>query len=314
MSFASSSFAFAQIALKAKGNNINKQDQDTQYNKNEDSKPTTSSESISKFNNNSDFDMMYLLMWGFVIASCCWFFYTKAKNSMLEISGEHLQIDLSEEPKKSKKINKKNKAKEIARTIKSLDKKYPKSNTNIYEKPYTTTKKIEQDNIVDLDELFNKQKEKENSYKNEINNEENEALEAFLSGFSFDDFIYEDTTEIEKVEKKIDNELFEKIINNDSMRFTTEDLKCIKDLMSSEINDETLHNIDKYAVSNPITKPSRKEVLENLITTYAISQDIKFTTEDVDTLKKLINIELDTTFTKDLSVQGVDINKYEKQI
>ena len=85
------------------------------------------------------------------------------------------------------------------------------------------------------------------------------------------------------------------------MSFTKDDIDCINQLLSAEINDNTLDNITEYAVTPPlkVELPSKEKILEELITTYKISQDIMFTTEDVATLRNLMSVEIDNDFLTD---------------
>ena len=254
----------------------------------------------------------YIWLWALLIVLGSFFFFTKAKNKMQEIAGESLNIDVNDEKnstKKSKKIDK------IKKTINTLDSAYSKTSAMPGRSEYTvapttpvkTAKPAEELDIVDLDELFQEHKAKASSTKED---EENAALEEFLSGFSFDDEIVE-----EEPNAGYDEEFYEKTVNNSKLSFSKDDISCIKKLLESEINDDTMRNIEQYAVSCPIKKaPNKKEILEELVTNYTISQNVSFTQDDVNALYKLISVELDNDFITDLRTNPQKTQEMEKDI
>lgn len=268
-----------------------------------------------------DTEFLYLFLWALVIVFCAWFFYIKARDKMQEISGESLNLDVEDDEQKEKKQKKEKKVKKIAKTINKLDSTYSQRNPKTLNVPVVeniTAKKSEEEiddfNVVDLDELFKEQKGKSSE------EEENEALEDFLSGFSFNEFeediveeVVEEAIEENVEDESFDEEYYEKIISNKTLHFSADDVTCINKLLGLEVNDDTLRNLDKY-LTNPIQKPSKKAILENLVTTYAISQDIRFTSEDISTLNKLINVELDQDFITDLSTNPARLAEYERQM
>lgn len=269
-------------------------------------------EPVTKYDVSTE-DNTYLWLWALLIVLGALFFYTRAKNKMQEIAGEKLNINVDNEKDEPEK----KKLKKIKKTIKALDSAYAKTAVMPSKKEYTlpstpvkTVKPAEELNIVDLDELFQEHKAKTSSKTKE--EEENDALEEFLSGFSFDDY-----DEIEQAieEESFDEELYEKIINNTTLKFTKEDLTCISKLLGTEINDDTVRNIEQYAVSDPVKKVvSKQEILEKLVTDYAISQNIIFTHEDIGALHKLINVELDKDFISDLRTNPQKTIEMEKDI
>ena len=244
----------------------------------------------------------YLWLYALLIFLASSFFYVRAKNKMQELAGESIDIDVRDNSQKNKNI------KRLKSKINSLDATYSKTPTNPYRNEYTqttpttpikTVKPAEELNVVDLDELFQEHKSKQQAPADTKEQEENEALEDFLSGFSFDDTFGETIEEPE--DSGYDEEFYNEVIKNKNLKFSKEDLECIAQLLETEINDDTLRNIDKYAVSSPIKKVIPKEkIMEDLITTYAISQKIIFTENDIKILNKLINVELDSDFVTDL--------------
>jgi hypothetical protein len=219
-------------------------------------------EKYSKNNNyktekNSN-ETLTLLLSILLVFTCIIFFYIKAKNKLTEIAGERLEIDVDDVDIEKKPTNKG--LKKIKDTVKTLDSTYSKtavgSTYNAKRIPsIEKTKPTEIVNVVDLDKLY----EEQNKHNPEIDADENQALEDFLNGFSF----YEED-EINNIEEEIFNEeAYQSIINNETLKFNKIDLDCINELLNSEINAETLKNINQYLVSNPIIKKNSKtEILE----------------------------------------------------
>lgn len=260
--------------------------------------------------NKTFFGLMVLLI---ILGSA--YSIVRAKNKMQELAGESLEIDVSDESNNGKG----KKLKKIKKAINKLDSSYSKTATmptrTEYTQPTMPVKKAkpaEELDIVDLDELFQEHKAKASEKTKE--EEENDALEDFLSGFSFDDMEETLPEELEE-DSAYDEEAYEKILKNDDLKFSQDDLGCIMQLLGSEINDDTMRNIEKYATSDPIKKVVPKEkILEELVTTYAISQNITFTRDDVDALYKLISVELDNDFVTDLRTNPERLKEMQKDI
>ena len=268
------------------------------------SEPTDISTSNATQQENNE---AFLLILGILLVIlCAIYFYIKAKDKMVELSGESLSLDLNEEQKQEtkqiKKKNDKKKLNKIKNTIKTLDATYAKSasvqNRNEYTKSAASieeNKPIEEVDVVDLDKLFQEQVQSQK----EDSEDENAALEEFLSGFSFDEEYGNEEVEVEEEKELYNVELYEQIING-KFEFNSDDVNCINQLMQTEIADETIRNIKKYLVSNPIKPKSKDKVLEDLVATYAITQNINFTNEDIAALYKIINVEIDSDFITDL--------------
>ena len=265
-----------------------------------------------------------LVMAIFLILVTIIFFYIKAKNKLAEIAGEQIKINVDDEDKKVKKKEqeKSKKTTKIRVAIKNLDKKYPFPPSNTTKSEYTqpildektSTETKEEVTVVDLDELFQEKKRiqeissETTSANTDVNEEEeNKALEDFLSEFSFED---------DAEEKPLYNEeLYKKIVTDKSLKFTKDDAEMINKLMRVEINDETMRNIKEYAVSNPIKKePSKREILEDFVTSYTISQNITFTKDDIDALNKIISVEIDKDFLSDLKTNPQRVKEMELEI
>lgn len=242
------------------------------------------------------------LLWLFsiLIVLCSVYFYSKAKTKMAEITGENFDINGEENPKKRKqqradKIN----------TVNKIDKSYTKS----YIEPIKNDIKIQKEevqkdfNIVDLDELFKEQSTE--------NIDENLALEDFLSGFSF----MEEEQPLKEPEKSFDEEFYKKVITNPNIKFSTTEVNCIYKLISNEITDEIYQDIEKNKTlvkeKESLDKQSR---LEELVTNYTISQNIKFKKEDIEALDKILDAELDSSFVTDLRTDSERTKQMEKEI
>lgn len=261
-------------------------------------------------------DHALLWLWAVLIALVTIFIFVKARTKMQEIVGENFDINVNDDTvdnKKTKKINK------IKTAINTLDSTYSKESKiplrTEYSVPVTQEKNVKQTeelNVVDLDELFQEHKSKNTPI--ESDEDENAALEDFLSGFSFEDDIIEEQAEIEN-NSGYDEEYYNKLVNNVDLKFTKEESECITQLLNTEINDETFRNIDNYLVSAPISNaPSKEKIMEDLITSYTIKQNVSFDSDDVNTLYKLINIELDGDFITDLRTNPQKTIEMEKDI
>lgn len=244
-------------------------------------------------------------------------FGLRAKNKLQEITGERFDIDLTDDEEKPKD----NKRKQIKKAIKKLDSTYSKTAVMPSRQEYTvsepsvkTVKPAEELNVVDLDELFKEQQGKTKEEESGSQADENDALEDFLSGFSFDDDIKEDVSEEEA--SSYDEEYYETVINKQDLSFTKNDIECMNQLLNTEINDEVLRNKNEYAQASPAPKQVKtlEQVIEELVTTYKISQNISFNTEDINTLKKLISVEIDNDFITDLRTNPERTKQMQEEI
>ena len=262
--------------------------------------------------NNSDSDYLYYILWIILIIIGSSYFIVRASNKMQEVAGEKFNINDDEE-----KQTQKTKLKKINNTIKKLDSTYSKTATSFVKNnydvqqiptPIKTVKPSEELNIVDLDELFKEQQAK----SVDENDDENSALEDFLSGFSF---MEEEEIKEQELDSGFDEEFYEKVIANENIRFTNDDIICINKLLELEISDEILSNLDFYLQSEPVKeKISKDKMVENLIAEYAISQNIIFKQEDVKTLHELMSVELSEDFVTDLKVDPELKTKMEQEI
>lgn len=231
--------------------------------------------------------------------------YLLAQDNVTNVTGEKLKIDVDDDPEEAKKEAKKKRR--LSNTINRLNSTYsqpaPLQMKSYIEQENTTPEEQEEEmNVVDLDALF-KEKQSEPPKQSEQAEGLSNALDDFLSGFKFDD-----EELIEKLENAakngtgFDEEEYERLIKNKDIVFTKDDIACFNELLRSDISDNAIQNMDKYAVSNPIEPQKRNpdKVLEKLVTDYAISQNITFNSEDINILKKLISVEIDESFINDL--------------
>ena len=266
--------------------------------------------------NQVDHTDKYLILLGIILVIfVSIYFYIRAKNRLTAIVGEKLEIDVEEENNNKKKEEPSKKSlSSVKKTIRELDKNYPNTvsipNIPKYNEPapvMSSEKSTDDMNIVDLDALFNEQKTQEKS-------DENDALEDFLNDFSFDEVNDQEKIDDEPEELyKIDENEYNSVINNNTIKFTQKDMECIEQIMNSDISSETLNNINKYAATNPI-KEAPRQSLDELVASYTISQNITFTEEDIKALDKLMRVELDDDFVKDLRTDPKRLAAMEKEM
>lgn len=255
-----------------------------------------------------------------VIGSIAYFFM-QSKAKMTEMLGEQINIEFDEEDDNEKK-GKKKKKKNIKETINTLDKMYTNSYTNSLSKisqknsdqNNTENKKIEQetsekedDIIVDLDELFKEATEDENSEA------ENSDLDDFLRNFEFNDGASERQKEIELV-NLINTELYDKFINDNSLRFSKDDIKKIEKLLNSEVSEEAMQSLMSLPIAPIKPSPTKQERFEDIITTLSIDRQIKFSETDIASIKSLMNVELDRSFVTDLRTNPTRTEAVGKEI
>lgn len=273
--------------------------------------------------NSNSFEVMLLIMGVLFVIVTSVFIYLKGKDKMAEVIGE--QVDFSDdESKKGKK--KEPEKKKIRSTIRKLDKMYSKPTKMPVESlQFTSPDSVQQTSIqpeiepqpvddslvVDLDELF-QEKTKTAEPQEKETEEDNNALEDFLNGFSFMD----EPEDVQKDENKAFNEeLYNKFINDENLKFSKSDVEKIEKLLSIEISDDTMKNISQFAVTNPIeNRPTSRERLENFVTSYTVNQDITFSKDDVNALYKLMNVELDNDFITDLRTNPNRIQEMREEI
>ena len=294
---------------------------------NQDNTEALTTENVPPTTDSSASNMVLFLL-GFVLVVCIIvYLIIRAKNAMRALVGDQGDFDLSDdEPQKKKKKEKKERITTIRKAVKTLDKTYgippqmpvnpaPESVSII---PEPSVEQEEEPNIVDLDELFqeksrNNKEISENIEQTSVieedgtgdDNEENSALEDFLAAYSFDEDETSDTPTISEPETpSFDEDLYEKYITDENLKFSDDDVEKINKLLNSEIKDDTLKNISDYAKSEPkpVKRKTQQEILEDFVTTYSISQNIVFSDEDIKALNKLISVEIDNDFITNLKI------------
>ena len=251
------------------------------------------------------------------------FIYTINKDKMASIVGNNSDFDLDDENKNNKNSKRKN----IRKTINRLDKTYSNiqktSSVNIVtgavkiQNPVPQASQEEEKDknddtstmVVDLDALYEEKSKQEpqNSDNNDIDD-----LAAFLDEFTFEDTVENDAPD----EIPFDEELYESIINNQNIKFTKNDIEKINELAQVEISDEMIELMTEY-YKQEAAKPkpkTREEILENLLTTYSIQQNISFSKDDIDAMQKLMNVEIDSDFVTNLHTNPNRTKAMEKEL
>lgn len=266
--------------------------------------------------NNYSSDYLFLICGILVVILLVIFLYIKSKRKIAEMVGEQTDLDFSDDTPKEKKEDKRRK--NIKNTINNLDKMYSKPvrmPVKTFKEEETSEKKEDfsaDDNIVDLDELF-QQQTKGDSAQESDENEENDALEAFLSGFSFDETMVQEAAEKNLEEIQARKDLYDECINNQNVNFSSDDVEKINSLMNTEVSDDAVSNLKQNITTDPI-KPTKKQILEDFMTTLKIKQDVTFSREDVEALRQLISVELDQDFITDLRTNPERANSMRKEI
>ena len=265
-------------------------------------------------------DLIYFLGGLLLVITIVVFLYIKSKRKLSEMVGDQSDLDFSDDSKQNKKPTKSQLAssRKIRQTIAQLDRMYAKpanmsfskvdENSQTVSDPSNET--VEEDNIVDLDELFQQQKKEQEIINKDNTEEENEALDAFLSSFSFDEDSQKDNFD----EQKINEGLYNKYINDETLKFTHDDVNKINALMKNEISESAVNDMLKEKTVPQPTKLSKKEILEQLMTTLTVKQNIVFSRDDVVALNKLISVELDNDFITDLRTNPKRVQKMRREI
>ncbi len=266
-------------------------------------------EELNKQNQeNNKKDIWYIIAGVVLVFAIVILLIIKTKEKLIEVTGEQVNYNLDDKPnaKKSKDKNKnkpdKKKSGNLNTTIKNLDKKYSKPVKMPVNNVPTQETEDEQEfvtpeveNVVDLDELL---QEKQSSNP-EISDDENSALEDFLSGFSFEE--EEEIKEEDNRLKEFEEELFNNYMKSDKLEFTQDDVDKIHALMTSEISDDTMKKAPEFLPSSEKNKkPTPLQLLEKFVTVFAVQQNLTFTDKDIDAIYKLMNVELDKDFITDL--------------
>lgn len=261
------------------------------------------------------FEYMAIVICVSVILLLLFIIYLFSKDKMASVIGEQEDLDVN-----GKSGNKKqSKTKKLRSTINKLDKTYSyKTSADInYGTSYSFQSDEQQQdnppnnteeepmNIVDLDLLY-QEVQKENNNDNDGNDDLAALLDAFAT---------EEKPEVQAEEEEpFDENLYNSVINNKTLNFTDSDLKKINLLMQTELSEETLSKLKEYLQTPRKKHLTKQQILEEIISTYSIKQNIDFTPEDVDAIQKLMNVELGPDFAKDFTTNPVRTKIVEKEI
>lgn len=247
------------------------------------------------------------------------------KDQMASIVGDQNDFDFDDDDNSKKQ---KSKTKKIKNTINKLNETYkntqPTSKINIVtgttvnEEAKLNQEAEEQKEtdepavIVDLDSLYNEKSkaEQKNDTTQEESSEEHDDLADLLNQFSSEE------ENPQEEEAGFDEKLYNDTINSENLNFSENDAQRLNQLLQNEIGDETLNNIEEFALKEP-NEPkhlSEIEILENIIADYTIKQNLSFSKDDVDSIKKLINVELDEDFVKDLRTNPQRTEAMKKEL
>lgn len=246
------------------------------------------------------------------------------KEQMASIVGNQNDFDFDDNDNSKKQ---KSKTKKIKNAINKLNDKYknaqPISNINIVtgaslsneakQNMEPEEKEPEEPTvIVDLDSLYNEKNktEKKNDTTQEESSEEYDDLADLLNQFSSEE------ENPQEEEAGFDEKLYNDTINSENLNFSENDAQRLNQLLQNEIGDETINNIEEFALKEPKEAKhlSDIEILENIIADYTIKQNLSFSKDDVDSIKKLINVELDEDFVTDLRTNPQRTEAMKKEL
>lgn len=321
---------------------------DTSSNNNESQSISSNIPNDNYSEQDESYEKLYLLLGTLFVLITSVYFFIKARNKMSDIIGEQQSFDIDD---KADKNTPKNNAKtsSIKNTISNIDKRYKNpaimptrwEDTNVSSSNIIDSEEgINEQEVVDLDALFQQQKSVDNETVAEINEEENDALDDFLNDFMDSEKQAQDEqnhlAEIAESDKHND-EIFNQLLGNKNISFTKDDIEEINKLLNCEISDEAIENIGKYTASEEIITPDEendiitnsdklpqenerhefveieniskeddiiRERLERLLADYQIDQNIIFNSKDVEAIRKLMSVELDEDFVKNLKTNS----------
>lgn len=252
------------------------------------------------------------------------FIFLAGKDKMASVVGEQHQIDFNDD-----KDNKKSRKKEKSRKTNPLEETSLKNinpsamninNTSDTESPQINSPKEEEEEeitVVNLDELY-QEKTQSNNIVNEVETaapplDEADDLADFLNEFTFNEET--ETTENEE-EGLFDEGLYQEVISSTELKFTKADIERLNQLLRLEISPETQTTLAEH-IKAALAKPkplTKKQIFEDLVTTYSIKQNITFSNDDINTIKNLMDVELDKNFITDLRTKPGRAKEAEKEI
>ena len=305
----------ANYSLNSTGNTVEQNNSENTFNT-DASQVYVPTEYKSKSNGNSiqvATITLYLAILLFIIG----IIYKFGKEKMASVVGNQEDFNIYDEEGNEQKADKKqNKTKKLKPEKNKVNSPYTKkqsfsdlnyNKTNEYSgnnsgtDTYVSTEEEaeEENNIVDLDMLYQESQNNQSVNKTTDNTDnEQDDLADLLNSFLLET---EEKTEEIPENEPFDEETYNQVINSNTLNFSDSDIQKIKLLLQVEITPETMEKVKKY-LSTPVKKPpTQEQILEDLLSTYSISQRINFSSEDVETIKKLMSVELDPDFVKDFT-------------
>lgn len=239
-----------------------------------------------------------------------------SKEKMASVLGEQGKIDLKDDEEKTEKKEKRqNKTKKLKSTINKLDKQYS-SKLKYTDLAYNKTSEYtastpnndiektdieeEANVVVDLDLLYQESKKPSSANSQVAEDNSFDDLADLLTSFTM-----AETTVEEPEEEPFDENLYNSVINKNSISFSDSDINKINQLLMVELSEELTEELKQHTNTPKAKKLTQEQVLEELLSTYSIKQNIDFSEEDVNAIKKLMNVELGPDFVKDFSTNPV---------
>ena len=304
------------------GNNqnvqTNPQINKNKINKTETTEQTTNNNNTSKKSEVDPMERTLLILGSLAVLLGSIFFYMRGRNKLKEVIGEDFEYSLEDDTKQKQQ----NSPKDLKTTIQNLDKTYNKPHISTINRTAPSMQVKQNANnfspknntapesvIVDLDQLYI-----------DANNDNDETVENNQDIDLLADFLND--YESQEKEKQLEQELIEQReqetneLYGEDILFSKDDIQKINDLLMAEISDETIENIKRKEVTNPIRPPhaTEEDILENFITTLTIKQNISFSRDDVEALRKLISVEIDNNFVTDLRTNPERVKSMQQEI
>ena len=126
-------------------------------------------------------------------------------------------------------------------------------------------------NIINLDQLFNEQ-------NNDITEQTEDSLDteddlaALLNEFSSAEENIEEKVKEDVKEDLFDENLYNEIITDEKLKFTSKDIEKLNNLLKAEISEDIQNSLTDY-LKEKLTKPkhlTKEQILEDIVSTYAI--------------------------------------------
>jgi len=239
-----------------------------------------------------------IILIGAIISAICMLII--GRNKMADLVGNSVEINFDDEKNENKKKSAQDNQKKsiISARAKSASTVVPVQKIQV-KRNTTEQVVVEKMNVIDMDELFNAQSSSSGQRKNETSG--NDALEDFLSNYYEDQSLQSQKDETtEKEESYINEELYSTILNNNNLKFSDKDISKIRVVINNELTEDIKQKIPDKCLTKPEMKPRMALSIEQIITDYVTKQNITFTGEDIEIIRKLMSVELDSDFATEL--------------